>query len=168
MHIRHASAKNCGFLVYPSDSESRSQNQHCRLLVVWNCILCLVIEEVALSASSKTLHVTVMDSAEHLDDSVRNPCACLWASPTEAIPQGWELVDLKKKKEKPTESVPQFSSVTHFHVWYSYEPKSCWIWFCHLVLFSAEWGTSDFHLNWRNQAVHHLLKSKANSRASQK
>lgn len=66
LYIKRASARNCGFLVHPSDSESRSQNQHCRVLVIWHCVLLLVIEKVALLIPLKTLQGTVIGLEKHL------------------------------------------------------------------------------------------------------
>lgn len=54
---------------HPSGSASRSQNQHYRDLVIWNCILLLVVEKVALLIPLKTLHVAIKGLEKDLGDS---------------------------------------------------------------------------------------------------
>lgn len=103
LHIKSASARNCGFLVHPSNSESTSQSQHCRAVVIWNCILLLVIENVAPLVPLKTFSVTIMALEPHSSDS-KSIYLCV-SSFYGSHPTGMRLLELKKNLHT---SVPQF------------------------------------------------------------
>ena len=92
LHIKSASAKNCGFLVHPSNSESMSQSQHCRVLVICNCILVLIIEKVALLVPLKTFCATIIALEPHSSDS--KPIYLFVGSFYGSHPTGMRLLEL--------------------------------------------------------------------------
>lgn len=103
-----ASAKHCGFLVHPSGSESRSQNQPCRVLVIWNSsCFSLLRKSLSQSFEDPPCHHYGLGKAlawfkVHLHDS-----KSIFIQPFEVCPGGWDSPLLKRKK-KISESVSQF------------------------------------------------------------
>lgn len=106
LHIKCAAARNCGFLVHPSDSESRSQSQHCRVLVIWNCILLLVAEKVALSVPLKTLYVTIIALGKQLSES--KSIQLFMGSCYGSCSTGMRILSFNKRKS-PHTVFPNFS-----------------------------------------------------------